>query len=74
MMLSSIHCMPSTWPCVLTQIHRMDQKIVVIGGSGLIGSRVVKSLVASGRNAVAASPRTGVNAQTGEQSFFKWTA
>jgi uncharacterized protein YbjT (DUF2867 family) len=41
-------------------------KIVVIGGSGLIGSRVVALLSKAGHEAVAASPRTGVNAVTGE--------
>ncbi|MFP4891626.1 SDR family oxidoreductase [Paraburkholderia sp. EG304] len=41
-------------------------KIVVIGGSGLIGSRVVKLLGEAGHEAIAASPRTGVNAVTGE--------
>ncbi|AVT38538.1 SDR family oxidoreductase [Plantactinospora sp. BB1] len=41
-------------------------KIVVIGGSGLIGSKVVELLAAAGHQAVAASPRTGVNAVTGE--------
>ncbi|RZF29302.1 SDR family oxidoreductase [Paraburkholderia sp. UYCP14C] len=41
-------------------------KIVVIGGSGLIGSRVVKLLGEAGHEAFAASPRTGVNAVTGE--------
>lgn len=41
-------------------------KIVVIGGTGLIGSRVVEKLRARGHQAVAASPRTGVNAFTGE--------
>ena len=41
-------------------------KIVVIGGSGLIGSRVVKLLSEAGHEALAASPRTGVNAVTGE--------
>ncbi|RKT21782.1 uncharacterized protein YbjT (DUF2867 family) [Paraburkholderia sp. RAU2J] len=41
-------------------------KIVVIGGSGLIGSRVVALLGAAGHEALAASPRTGVNAVTGE--------
>ncbi|WP_422771280.1 SDR family oxidoreductase [Plantactinospora sp. WMMC1484] len=41
-------------------------KIVVIGGSGLIGSRVVDLLGARGHQVVAASPRTGVNAVTGE--------
>ncbi len=41
-------------------------KIVVIGGSGLIGSRVVTLLSDAGHEALAASPRTGVNAVTGE--------
>ena len=41
-------------------------KIVVIGGTGLIGSRVVKQLAARGHQAVAASPNTGVNTLTGE--------
>ncbi|XUW87328.1 SDR family oxidoreductase [Burkholderia sp. M6-3] len=41
-------------------------KIVVIGGSGLIGSRVVTLLKEAGHEALAASPRTGVNAVTGE--------
>jgi uncharacterized protein YbjT (DUF2867 family) len=41
-------------------------KIVVIGGTGLIGSQVVESLRASGHDAVAASPNTGVNTVTGE--------
>lgn len=41
-------------------------KIVVIGGTGLIGSKVVQSLRARGHEAVAASPNTGVNTITGE--------
>ncbi|MEX3985162.1 SDR family oxidoreductase [Paraburkholderia sp. EG287A] len=41
-------------------------KIVVIGGSGLIGSRLVKLLGDAGHEALAASPRHGVNAVTGE--------
>ncbi|KWF05708.1 SDR family oxidoreductase [Burkholderia ubonensis] len=40
--------------------------IVVIGGSGLIGSRVVTLLGAAGHQVLAASPRTGVNTITGE--------
>jgi uncharacterized protein YbjT (DUF2867 family) len=38
----------------------------VIGGSGLIGSRVVQKLGAHGHQAVAASPDSGVNSVTGE--------
>ncbi|HWV24540.1 MAG TPA: SDR family oxidoreductase [Thermomicrobiales bacterium] len=41
-------------------------KIVVIGGTGLIGSRVVSKLQEHGYEAVAASPRLGVNTLTGE--------
>ena len=41
-------------------------KIVVIGGSGLIGSKLVKKLREHGHNAVSASPDTGVNTLTGE--------
>jgi len=41
-------------------------KIVVIGGTGLIGSQVIAQLVELGQEAVAASPRSGVNAVTGE--------
>jgi uncharacterized protein YbjT (DUF2867 family) len=41
-------------------------KIVVIGGSGLIGSKLVNLLRARGHEVVAASPFTGVNTLTGE--------
>lgn len=41
-------------------------KIVVIGGSGLIGSNVVGRLRQSGHQVVAASPKSGVNAVTRE--------
>jgi uncharacterized protein YbjT (DUF2867 family) len=41
-------------------------KIVVIGGSGLIGSKLVKKLSEHGHEAVPASPNTGVNTLTGE--------
>ena len=40
-------------------------KIVVIGGTGLIGTRVVKKLTEQGHEALAASPNTGVDATTG---------
>jgi uncharacterized protein YbjT (DUF2867 family) len=40
-------------------------KIVVIGGSGLIGSRLVAGLADQGHEAVPASPATGVNTLTG---------
>lgn len=41
-------------------------KIVVIGGSGLIGSKVVRKLQERGHDAVPASPSSGVNTLTGE--------
>ncbi|WP_459967903.1 SDR family oxidoreductase [Mycobacterium sp. MUNTM1] len=41
-------------------------KVLVIGGSGLIGSQVVARLTELGHEAVPASPSTGVNAVTGE--------
>lgn len=41
-------------------------KIVVIGGSGVLGSQVVQKLKDIGHESVPASPRTGVNALTGE--------
>jgi uncharacterized protein YbjT (DUF2867 family) len=41
-------------------------KIVVIGGSGLIGSKLVNLLRRRGHEVVAASPNTGVNTLTGE--------
>ena len=43
----------------------MTPKIVVIGGSGSIGSKVVEKLQQKGNDPVAASPNTGV---TGEGS------
>src|SRR6478672_5705574 len=45
---------------------RTIMKVVVIGGSGLIGSKVVTNLREKGHEAVAASPNTGVNTLTGE--------
>src|SRR5215510_14871898 len=41
-------------------------KIVVIGGTGLIGSKTVAMLRQGGHEVVAASPQTGVNTLTGE--------
>jgi len=41
-------------------------KIVVIGGTGLIGSKLVNKLREQGHEAVAAAPNTGVNTLTGE--------
>jgi hypothetical protein len=41
-------------------------KVVVIGGTGLIGSKVVSKLTQLGHEALAAAPNTGVNTITGE--------
>jgi uncharacterized protein YbjT (DUF2867 family) len=41
-------------------------KVVVIGGTGLIGSKLIGKLNDYGHEAVAASPNTGVNTLTGE--------
>src|SRR5687768_16380574 len=41
-------------------------KIVVIGGTGLIGSKVVELLREKGHDVVAAAPANGVNSVTGE--------
>ena len=41
-------------------------RIVVVGGTGLIGSKTVAQLTAAGEDVVVASPSTGVDALTGE--------
>jgi uncharacterized protein YbjT (DUF2867 family) len=41
-------------------------KIVVIGGTGLIGSKTVAILRQGGHEVVAGSPKSGVNSITGE--------
>jgi uncharacterized protein YbjT (DUF2867 family) len=41
-------------------------KIVVIGGTGLIGSKTVAILRQGGHDVIAASPNSGVNTITGE--------
>ncbi len=41
-------------------------KIVVIGGTGLIGSKTVPMLRQGGHEVVAASPKSGINSITGE--------
>jgi len=46
--------------------RRHAMQIVVIGGTGLIGSKLVTKLKQHGHEAVAASPKSGVNAVTGE--------
>jgi len=46
--------------------EKANMKIVVIGGSGLIGSKVVSQLSERGYDVIAASPNSGVNTLTGE--------
>src|SRR6266849_748558 len=41
-------------------------RIIIIGGSGLIGSKLMKILDEQGHEAIAASPKSGVNTLTGE--------
>jgi uncharacterized protein YbjT (DUF2867 family) len=41
-------------------------KIVILGGTGLIGSKVVNLLRPGGHEVVAASPSQGINSITGE--------
>src|SRR3982751_2120904 len=47
-------------------MRRVGMKIVVIGGTGLIGSKTVPILRQGGHEVVAASPKSGVNTITGE--------
>ena len=49
-----------------TKSEAKNMKIVVLGGTGLIGSKVVKLLRARGHEVVAASPSQGINSITGE--------
>src|SRR5882762_1369825 len=57
---------PSKTPACGLQARRFGMKIVVIGGTGLIGSKAVVILRERGHEVVAASPDTGVNSITGE--------
>src|SRR5678815_4562871 len=49
-----------------SELKEAIMKIVVIGGSGLIGSKLVTKLREHGHEAIAASPSSGVNTLTGE--------
>jgi hypothetical protein len=62
----------STRSLVEQPTERNPMKIVVIGGTGLIGSKVVTKLGEHGDEAVAAAPNTGVNTLTGEGLADAW--
>ena len=49
-------------------------KIVVIGGTGLIGSKVVANLKRKGHEAIAAAPNTGVDTSPARGSMRPWPA
>ena len=49
-----------------SKIKETIMKIVVIGGSGLIGSKLVNKLREHGHKVAAALPNSGVNSLTGE--------
>src|SRR5215510_5382961 len=49
-----------------SRVKEITMKIVVIGGTGLIGSKLVNKLREQGHEAVAAAPNTGVNTLTGD--------
>jgi uncharacterized protein YbjT (DUF2867 family) len=53
-------------PAVRYANQEIVMKIVVIGGTGLIGSKTVERLRRKGHDVVAASPSSGVNTVTGE--------
>jgi hypothetical protein len=55
-----------SWPLNADRSRRKHMRVVVIGGTGLIGSRVVAKLRDQGHDAVVASPDTGVNTLTGQ--------
>src|ERR1700741_4973693 len=53
-------------PGVWARVTEIFMTIVVIGGTGLIGSKLVNKLREHGHEAIAASPNSGVNTLTGE--------
>ncbi len=59
-------CLASGWPLCSHKQKIKIMKIVVIGGTGLIGSKVVGQLRQKGHEVIAASPNTGINTITGE--------
>jgi uncharacterized protein YbjT (DUF2867 family) len=54
------------FPHRIDRQRRSEMKIVVIGGTGLVGSKTVAILRRRGHEVVAASPKNGVNTITGE--------
>ena len=50
----------------MSQVTSSKMKIVIIGGTGLIGTKLVKNLRDRGHEVLAASPKSGVNTFTGE--------
>src|SRR5438270_9443246 len=54
------------WPVHPQSREGLIMKVLVIGGSGLIGSQVITNLTKLGHEAISASPRSGVNSVTGE--------
>src|SRR5262249_58627189 len=57
---------PPGWVSRTRQEKEDEMKLVVIGGTGLIGSKLVEKLREDGHKPLAASPDTGVNPITGE--------
>ena len=73
--MAQVFLVPAAGPChtggghlvmqAVTCIGGMDMKIVIIGGTGLIGRALVVLLRAEGHEVVAASPSTGIDVLTG---------
>src|SRR3954454_9646466 len=59
-------CNPHPSSLIVRKTRRCNMKIVVIGGIGLIGKKLVPILRQQGHEAISASPSSGVNAVTGE--------
>jgi uncharacterized protein YbjT (DUF2867 family) len=57
---------PEPFVSLQIRLREENMRIVVIGGTGLIGSKTVTILRQGGHEVVAASPNTGVNTITGE--------
>lgn len=58
-----------------SETKNKNMKIVILGGTGLIGSKVVNLLRAGGHEVVAASPSQGINSITGRfNRGSEWSA